>query len=83
MLTEKGSEVNSRDPIAGGYDMYAIKLNTEVYHLVQRGGQNTLCGLRVSRVTSERNGGLYLVESVPESKKICKHCERIRDQDKA
>lgn len=85
MFTEKGSsEVSNRDPIAGGYDMYAIKLNTEVYHLVQRGGQNTLCGLRVSRVTSERNGGrLYLVESVPESKKICKHCERIRNQDHA
>lgn len=62
--------------------MYAIKLSTEVYHLLQRGGQDTLCGLRVSRVSSERNGGgLQMVGQLPVTKKICKHCERIRNQD--
>ena len=62
--------------------MYAIKLTTGVYHLVQRGGQDTLCGLRVSRVSSERNGGgLQMVGQMPTTKKICKHCERIKNQE--
>jgi hypothetical protein len=62
--------------------MYAIKLTTDVYHLVQRGGQHTLCGLRVTPITSGRNAGrLQMVNAVSEEKKICKHCERIREQD--
>ena len=62
--------------------MYAIKLTTEVYHLVQPRGQDTLCGLRVSRVNSERNaGGLQMVSELPSARKICKHCERIKSQD--
>jgi hypothetical protein len=64
------------------YAMYAIKLTTDVYHLVQRGGQDTLCGLRLSRIISERNAGrLQMVDEVQLDKKICKHCERIRRQD--
>ena len=66
------------------YAMYAIKLTTDVYHLVQRGGQHTLCGLRLTRVISERNAGrLQMVDELPLEKKICKHCERIRSQDAA
>lgn len=62
--------------------MYAIKLSTDVYHLVQRGGHDTLCGLRVSRVSSARNtGGLQMVGELPVTKKVCKHCERIKSQD--
>jgi len=34
--------------------MYATRLMTEIYHLVQPGGLHTLCGLRISRVMSER-----------------------------
>ena len=64
------------------YAMYAIKLTTDVYHLVQRGGQHTLCGLRLTRIISERNAGrLQMVDEVPLEKKVCKHCERIRSQD--
>ena len=71
--------VNRPGPVT---EVYAIKLSTEVYHLVQRGGQDTLCGLRVSRVSSERNGGgLQMVGELPTTKKICKHCERIKSQD--
>ena len=71
--------VNRPGPVA---EVYAIKLSTEVYHLVQRGGQDTFCGLRVSRVSSERNGGgLQMVGELPTAKKICKHCERIKSQD--
>ena len=74
--------VNRPGPIAEVVTMYAIKLSTEVYHLLQRGGQDTLCGLRISRVSSERNGGgLQMVGELPPTKKICKHCERIHSQE--
>ena len=73
--------VNRPGPVTEVVAMYAIKLTTEVYHLVQRRGQDTLCGLRVSRVSSERNGGgLQMVGELPTTKKICKHCERIKSQ---
>jgi len=62
--------------------MYATRLMTEIYHLVQPGGQHTLCGLRVSRVTSERKTNtLQLVSELQPNLTICKHCERIRSQD--
>ena len=62
--------------------MYATRLMTEIYHLVQPGGQHTLCGLRVSRVTSERKTNtLQLVSELQPNLTICKHCERIRAQD--
>jgi hypothetical protein len=62
--------------------MYATRLMTEIYHLVQPGGQHTLCGLRISRVISERKTNtLQLVQDVPDKPEICKHCERIRGQD--
>jgi hypothetical protein len=62
--------------------MYATRLLTEIYHLVQPGGQHTLCGLRISRVMSERKTAtLQLVPEVQPHLAICKHCERIRGQD--
>jgi hypothetical protein len=74
--------VNRPDPVRDVVGMYAIKLTTNVYHLVQRGGQDTFCGLRVSRVSSERNaGGLQMVGELPATKKVCKHCDRIKSQD--
>ena len=62
--------------------MYATRLMTEIYHLVQPSGQHTLCGLRVSRITSERKANtLQLVSELSGNLTICKHCERIRNQD--
>ena len=62
--------------------MYATRLMTEIYHLVQPGGQHTLCGLRVSRVTSERKTNtLQLISELQPNLTICKHCERIQRQD--
>ena len=62
--------------------MYAIRPINEIYHLVTRGGHDTLCGLRVSRIASDRTGNrLQLVAEVPAEKTICKHCERIRNQE--
>ena len=62
--------------------MYATRLMTEIYHLVQPGGQHTLCGLRISRVTSERKTNtLQLVNDLTPNLMICKHCERIERQE--
>jgi len=61
---------------------YATRLMTEIYHLVEPGGQHTLCGLRISRVTSERKTNtLQLVNDLAPNLTICKHCERIQRQD--
>jgi len=62
--------------------MYAIRPINDIYHLVTRGGQDTLCGLRVSRISSDRTGNrLQLVQQIPVERNICKHCERIKNQD--
>ena len=62
--------------------MYATRLMTEIYHLVQPDGQHTLCGLRISRVMSERKiNTLQLVNELPPNLTICKHCERIQNQE--
>ena len=62
--------------------MYATRLMTEIYHLVQPGRQHTLCGLRISRVMSERKTNtLQLVNDLTPNLTICKHCERIKGQD--
>jgi len=65
------------------FAMYATKPLSGVYHLMpRRGGDYTLCGLRVSRIPSgEKTAGtLQVVEAVPPGKTICKHCERIKTQ---
>jgi hypothetical protein len=63
-------------------EMYATRLMTEIYHLVQPRGQHTLCGLRISRVLSERKTNtLQLVNDLTPNLTICKHCERIQRQD--
>ena len=63
-------------------EMYATRMMTEIYHLVQPGGQHTLCGLRISRITSERKTNmLQLVNDLTPNLTICKHCERIERQD--
>ncbi len=62
--------------------MYATRLMTEIYHLVLPGGQHTVCGLRISRVMSERKTStLQLVSDVTPDLAICKHCDRIQRQD--
>lgn len=62
--------------------MYATRLVNQIYHLLARNAYQTLCGLRVSRVPlgTRLPGNLQLVEKVPPSKTICKHCERIRNR---
>jgi hypothetical protein len=63
--------------------IYATRVMTDIYHLVEPGGQHTLCGLRISRLSSERRANtLQLVAELPGNQTICKHCERIKKQDK-
>ena len=82
LMRNREPVVNRAGPLGEVVAMYAIKSTTDVYHLVQRGGQDTFCGLRVSRVSSVRNaGGLQRVGELPATKKVCKHCERIKNQD--
>lgn len=62
--------------------MFAVKLSNEIYHLLQRTRpQNTLCGLRVSRMAVVRDGGMYPAAQVSQNQKVCKHCRRISAQD--
>jgi hypothetical protein len=64
--------------------MFATKLVNQIYHLVTPGGNHTLCGLRISRlpIGAKLPGNLQLIDTVPPSKTICKHCERIENQTK-
>ena len=65
------------------YAMYATRVMTDIYHLVEPGGQHTMCGLRISRLSSERRANtLQLVTELQDNLTICKHCERIRKQDR-
>ena len=73
---------NTRGSMRQIYAMYATRVMTDIYHLVEPGGQHTMCGLRISRLSSERKANtLQLVAELPGNLTICKHCERIRRQD--
>jgi len=84
MMTQMSNELvnsgkNSARTLIG---RYATRVITDIFHLVQPSGQQTLCGLRISRVTSERKANtLQLINQLQPNLAICKHCERIRGQD--
>ena len=62
---------------------FAMRVMADIYHLVEPNGQHTLCGLRISRLSSARKANtLQLVTELPGNLTICKHCERITNQDK-
>jgi len=62
--------------------MYATRFMAEIYHLVQPSGRHTLCGLRISRIASERKTStLQLIDELEPNLTICKHCERIQGQE--
>ena len=78
-LAASGGQTSARQVRA----IYATRVMTDIYHRVEPGGQHTLCGLRVSRLSSERRANtLQLVTELPGNLTICKHCERITNQDK-
>ena len=81
LVDESKNLTDVRNSAGQVYAMYATRQMTDIYHLVQPGGKHTLCGLRISRVTSEKANTLQLVTHLPVKLTICKHCERIQGQD--
>lgn len=84
MLANDTNDLGAYGGLRGGgqvYAQYATRMMTDIYHLVQPGGKHTLCGLRISRVTSEKANTLQLVTKLINNLTICKHCERIRGQE--
>ena len=81
-MRDSGSLNTPPRSVAPLFTSYAIRPINEIYHLVTRGGQDTLCGLKVSRIASDRTGNrLQLVNELPHNRTICKHCERIQNQE--
>lgn len=82
MMITDGGGLTAPRTVAPPFNMYAIRPINEIYHLVTRGGQDTLCGLRVSRIALDRSANrLQLVNELPHERIICKHCERIQSQE--
>ena len=84
MLANEKNDLGGYGGLRGGSRVlaqYATRLMTDIYHLVQPGGNHTVCGLRVSRVMGPRANMLQLVYEVPNNLTMCKHCDRIRKQD--
>jgi hypothetical protein len=60
--------------------MYAVRVNSPVYHLYDRQTNLTVCGLRVSKmVTKPRSAGALLrrTPTQPLDKILCKNCVRF------
>jgi hypothetical protein len=59
--------------------MYARSENSRVYHIIPRGQQFTLCGLRISRlvVAGRQHKHVHFGPEKPADQALCKHCERI------
>ena len=81
LVDESNNLTDVRNSVRQVYRRYATRQMTDIYHLVQPGGKHTVCGLRISRVTSEKANTLQLVTQLPSKLTICKHCERIEGQD--
>ena len=85
MLANEKNDLGGYGGLRGGggqlYNQYATRFMTDIYRVVQPGLRHTLCGLRVSRVTSERANTLQVMHDLPNNLTMCKHCERIKKQD--
>jgi len=82
LIQNEGSVGATSRPAPQLFFMYAIRPINDIYHVVTCSGQDTLCGLRVSRITFDRTGNrLQLVNEEPVGRSICKHCERIKSQE--
>ena len=64
--------------------MYAATANSKIYHLTEQASERTLCGVRFMPVLKEelRGGGLSLLRTKPEGYELCRHCNRIREQER-
>jgi hypothetical protein len=69
-----------------GMSLYAIGPGSRVYHVVLERGSYTLCGLKVSglkvNLPTRGTGLLYVLPEKPKDRKLCKHCERLKEISK-
>jgi hypothetical protein len=67
-------------------DSYAIRPGGLIYHIVPEGEDRTVCGIRALHLKFspplKRNGMLYIVADKPQDRALCKHCERLREENK-
>ena len=63
--------------------MYAATANSRIYHLTESPNERTLCGVRFKPIEVEqpRNAGLSLVRNKPDGYTLCRHCNRVREQE--
>lgn len=64
--------------------MYAATANSNVYHFTESPNERTLCGVRFIPILMDQPGaaGLRLVRQKPAGYKLCRHCDRVRDQER-
>ena len=64
---------------------YAAGPESRVYHIVEKRGGYTLCGLRVSTikagVLSKGFGILLSTSGKPRDRRVCRHCERLAKKE--
>jgi len=79
-LCRKSPQAPESKSLEGKWEMkYATGPGNGVYHLVLTDSAETLCGLRVSRLKSAHL--LHLESDISSEGVICKHCERIKDNN--
>ncbi len=63
--------------------MYAATANSKVYHLTEPPNERTLCGVGFMpiAVNAPSAMGLSLVRTKPDGYSLCRHCNRLREQD--
>lgn len=63
--------------------MYAATSNSRVYHLTETPNERTLCGVKFIPIVMDqpRAAGLSLIRTKPKGYSLCRHCDRVRDQD--
>ena len=60
---------------------YAIRRESDVYHLFDFRSSCTLCGLPASLTTRLEPVSLRVVKLLPQKVRLCRHCDDAADQD--
>jgi len=60
--------------------LYATQAAANIYHLVNEPFNLTVCGLRVTKVSS--GVSLHLIKMLPTDHILCKHCERLESKER-
>lgn len=64
--------------------MYAATANSKIYHLIELPTERTLCGVRFMPIMMDQPGaaGLSLIRNKPEGYILCRHCSRLKGQQR-